>query len=246
MKKIVLIVLSIFALNANAQDAAAPATENPLKVEAEVGIVSSEGNTKSSSYLAKNNTSYKFETFLAKFNASYLSNESTDNATDVTTSYEKWDLGLRLEKELTEKISAYIGQNMESDKKAGIDRRYNTDIGGKYQIVKHETYYTFAELGYRMTKEEYVGGADEDFDFLRAYIESEKKWTPTFSSKLWVEYLPNLDESEDYNVNGEASINAALDNVFSIKTAYLVKYDNMPAAEYKTDSLFSTSLIAKF
>jgi len=63
---------------------------------------------------------------------------------------------------------------------------------------------------------------------------------------LWVEYLPNLDESEDYSLNGEASINAAIDNTFSVKTAYLVKYDNVPAAEYRTDSLFSTSLIAKF
>ncbi len=246
MKKLILITLSLFAMNAHGQDAAAPAEEKPLKVEAEVGIVSSEGNTKSSSYLLKEVTSYRFDTYAVKFNGSYLSNESRDNDTDETTSYEKWDLGIRLERDITQKISAFIGQNMESDKKAGVDRKYNTDIGGKYYIAKSEGYYTFAEAGYRLTKEEYVAGGNEDFNFLRAYIESEKKWTPTFSSKFWIEYLPNLDESEDYNLNGEASINAAINTSFSVKTAYLVKYDNVPAAEYRTDSLFSTSLIAKF
>lgn len=246
MKKLVLITLSLFAITTKAQDTAAPAEEKPLKVEAEAGIVSSEGNTKSSSYLIKNMTSYRLDAYLAKFTGNYLSNESKNNDTNAITSYEKWDLGLRFERDLTEKLAAYLGQNMESDKKAGIDRKYNTDIGGKYYVAKKEGYYTFAELGYRLTKEEYVSGEDEDFSFVRAYVESEKKWTPTFSSKLWVEYLPNLDESEDFNLNGEASINAALDNIFSIKTAYLVKYDNVPAAEYRTDSLFSTSLIAKF
>jgi len=138
MKKLVLITLSLFAMKANAQDATA--AEKPLKVEAEAGIVSSEGNTKSSSYLLKDVTSYRFDAYLTKFTGSYLSNESRDNDTDVTTSYEKWDLGLRLERDITEKIGAYIGQNMESDKKAGIDRKYNTDIGAKYSIAKSEGY----------------------------------------------------------------------------------------------------------
>ncbi|MES2769216.1 MAG: DUF481 domain-containing protein [Bdellovibrionota bacterium] len=248
MKNIILIALSlfIFSVGAYAQDAAAPVDEKPWKAEAEAGIVSSNGNTRSSSYLIKNITSYKFDAYLAKLNGSYLSNESRDNATNTTTSYEKWDVGLRIERDLSEKLGIFLGQNIESDKKAGIDRRFNSDLGAKYYVAKKEDYYTFTELGYRYTTEEYITGVDKNFDFIRAYIESEKKWTPTFSSKLWVEYLPNLDETDDYNVNGEASINASLDSTFSIKTAYLVKYDNMPAAAHKTDSLFSTALIAKF
>lgn len=246
MKKFILITFALVsvAFSAKAQDAA---TEpRAWSADAEAGIVSSNGNTRSSSYLLKGNSSYKFDMFLTKLNGSYLRNESRDNATNVTTDYEKWDIGLRLERVITEKVSAFLGHSLESDKKAGIDLRNNTDIGAKYFIVKHETYYTFAEAGYRYTTEEYVAGGDEDFNYLRAYIESEKKWTPTFSNKLWVEYLPNLDETDDYNVNAEASVNAAIDSMFSIKTAYLVKYDNVPAATHKTDSLFSTSLIAKF
>ena len=241
MKKLILITLSLVSIAAKAQDA-----EKPWKAEAEAGIVASEGNTKSSSYLIKNITSYSFDAYIAKLNGSYLSNESRDNATNTTSSYEKWDIGLRLERDLTEKLGIFLAQNVESDKKAGIDRRFNTDVGAKYYVAKREGYYTFAELGYRYTTEEYTAGSEKSYDFIRAYIESEKKWTPTFTSKLWVEYLPNLDESEDYSVNGEASVNAALDNTFSIKTAYLVKYDNLPSAPYRTDSLFSTSLIAKF
>lgn len=234
--------IAMISLPLKAQDAA----EGPFKADAEAGLVSSNGNTRSESYLTKGNLSYELDAYLVKVLGTYLRNKSRDNATNAITENEKWDIGLRLEREVSDRLSVYLGQNMESDKLAGIDRRYNSDAGLKYMIAKAEGYYTFAEAGYRYTTEEYLDGTDENFNFLRAYLETEKKWTPTFSSKMWVEYLPNLDKSEDYNVNAEASVNAALDSRFSIKTAYLVKYDNMPAALHKTDSLFSTSLIAKF
>src|SRR5690606_6267067 len=127
-----------------------------------------------------------------------------------------WNAELKLERELSSRFSAFIAQGAESDKEAGIDRRYNSDIGGKYYIAKKEGYYTFAELGYRYSTEEYIVGTEESYDIIRAYIESEKIWTPALSSKFWVEYLPKLDDSDDYNINSELSVQARLDSIFSI------------------------------
>ena len=247
MLKTLSLLILFLTPNVFAQEATTPEAK-PYAVEAEAGIVSSNGNTRSESYLLKNITSYKLDAYLAKLSGSYLRNKTRDDVNSTTSDFEKWDLGLRLERELSERFSIYLGQSMEGDRKSGIERRYNSDIGGKYFIAKKEGYYTFAELGYRYTTEQYADTtlADKNFDYIRAYIESEKKWNSTLSTKLWVEYLPSLDNSDDYNVNGELSVNAALDNIFSIKTAYLAKYDNLPAAIHKTDSLFSTSLIAKF
>ncbi len=222
-------------------------SERPWTQETEAGLVSATGNTRSQSYLIKNSSSYKFDKFLAKLNGSYLSNETSDNTTNVTTANEKWDAELKLERELSNRFSTFVAQGAESDKESGIDRRYNSDIGGKYYIARSEGYYTFAELGYRYSTEEYVAAiANESFDIVRAYIESQKSWSPTLSSKFWIEYLPKLNDSDDFNINSELSVQARLDNVFSVKTAYLVKFDNIPAAIYKTDTLFSTALIAKF
>lgn len=245
MRKSIIISFALLALSlgANAQEATA---EKPLAFEAEVGIVAANGNTKSESYLGKGGVAYKFDAYLAKLTGSYLKNESHDYKVNTVTNYEKWDVGVRFEREITTKFSVYVGQNAESDKDAGAIRRYNTDVGGKYFIAKKEDYYTFTELGYRFASEEYTDGTDAEIHFARLYVESEKFWKPTLSTKLWAEYLPNVEDSEDYGVNGEFSVNAALDNVFSIKTAYLAKYTNLPVTPYRTDTLFSTSLIAKF
>jgi putative salt-induced outer membrane protein YdiY len=49
-------------------------------------------------------------------------------------------------------------------------------------------------------------------------------------------------------MNSELSISAALNNVFSMKTGYLLRYDNLPnpGAFAKTDTLLTTALVAKF
>jgi len=66
--------------------------------------------------------------------------------------------------------------------------------------------------------------------------------------KVWAEYLPNLTLSQGYQANGEFSLNATLSSILSLKTAYLLKYNNTPpapATQY-LDRLLTTSLVAKF
>jgi putative salt-induced outer membrane protein len=216
--------------------------------ESELGIVSSQGNTTASSYLLKQTTSSTQDKLTEKIKGNYFKNTATDNTTGTETNFERWDAMVRLDYQLSDPLGIFVAQGAESDKASGIYRRYNSDVGSKYYFLKREDAYLLGELGYRYTHEEYTESGSDEFNFIRAYLETEKKWTPTFSTKLWVEYLPNLDRGTDYHVNGEASVNAAINNVFSIKTAYLAKYTNEPPppAIHRTDSLFSTSLIAKF
>jgi putative salt-induced outer membrane protein len=75
-----------------------------------------------------------------------------------------------------------------------------------------------------------------------------RAWTKTFSTKYWVEFLPNLSDSAGYRLNTELSGNAALSEIFSIKLGYLIRYNNTPpaGAAKQTDSTFTTALVAKF
>ena len=110
------------------------------------------------------------------------------------------------------------------------------------------------EAGYRYTVEKLTvaedgtGGEDQDFSKLRFYYEIDKKVTKTFSYKFWTEYLPNLDEPEDYIITFEPSIAVVLDDTFSLKVAYKGIYDNQPNIEGNEylDYTQTTSLIAKF
>ena len=82
----------------------------------------------------------------------------------------------------------------------------------------------------------------------RAYSEWEMKWNSNFTSNYWIEYLPNISDYNDWQLNTELSISAMASNIFSLKTSVLVRYDHFPAPGilYKTDTLFTTALVAKF
>ena len=157
-------------------------------------------------------------------------------------------MGLRYERELTERFAVFVAQNMESDVFAGYIQKYSSDVGGKYHIFKTEEQKWFVEAGYRFTRENRLNGQHLNFNYGRVYTEAERQWNKSFSTKLWVECLPNFTVSEDWQINTEASITAMLNEIFSIKTAYLLRFDNQPApgATRKTDSTFTTSLVAKF
>lgn len=211
--------------------------------ESEVGIAIASGNTNSKNINAKQANSAQIDLYLAKFNARYLNAESNG-----VESARYLFGGLRLERELSSRFSLYLAQGFENDKFAGYDLRHSSDLGGKYFIYKEETYTWVTELGYRYTNEKRINGTHVFQNSIRTFTEAEKKFNASVSAKYFAEYLPNLKESKDYQFNTELSVSAALNSTFSIKTAYLLRFDNLPApgTSTKTDRLFTTALVAKF
>ncbi len=211
--------------------------------ESEAGIAVASGNTKSKNYNVKQANAYKFDANVLKFDARFLNSYSNN---DESARYIFG--GLRYERELNERFSLFVAQGFESDKFAGYHLRHSSDIGVKYNIIKEETFYWLAEAGYRYTNEKLNDGSHKYKNSVRAYTETEKKWNPGVSTKYYLEYLPNVKEGKDYQINTELSVSAALTSIFSIKSAYLLRYDHLPAATAttKTDTLLTTALVAKF
>ncbi len=222
---------------------AVEAVDSKITNESEAGIAVASGNTKSKNYNVKQANAYKFDSNVLKFDARFLNSFSND-----IESARYLFGGLRYERVLNDKFSIYLAEGFESDKFAGYHLRHLNDVGGKYNIIKEEMFYWLAEAGYRYTIEKFNNGTHDYKNSLRAYTELEKKWNPSVSTKYFVEYVPNIDESKDYQINTELSVSAALTSVFSIKSAYLLRYDHMPAptSTTKTDTLLTTALVAKF
>lgn len=211
--------------------------------ESEAGIAVASGNTDSKTYNIKQMNSYKFDANLLKLEARFLNTFSND------VESARYILGsLRYERALSEHFSLFVSEGLESDKFAGYKFRHNNDIGAKYFIYKIENFNWFAEAGYRYVNEKLNSGVHDYKNTLRAYTETEKKWTETVSTKYFIEYLPNLKEGKDYQINTELSVAAAISSIFSIKTAYLLRYDHLPApgTTNTTDTLLTTALVAKF
>ncbi|MGZ3655180.1 MAG: DUF481 domain-containing protein [Bdellovibrionota bacterium] len=212
--------------------------------DAEAGIVSTTGNSRSQSYSAKDKTTYKYDADSYVFNGSYLQSQANG-----TQNAQNWLVGLRYERALSEKFSLFLAQDVQGDKFAGILQRYDSDLGGKYYFVKKEKdLIAFSEAGYRYTNEHTVTGTTTGYQKARVYAEGEKYWSPTVSSKLSVEYIPNFTVSQNWLFNTEASLSAALNSTFSLKAAYLVRYNNAPPVitAVKGDTTLTTALAAKF
>ncbi|MES3038341.1 MAG: DUF481 domain-containing protein [Bdellovibrionota bacterium] len=216
----------------------------PWAHESEASIVKVDGNTTSDSYSAKQKTSYRFDLNIISASGRYLQTKASGSETA-----KQWDATLRYERELSDLWSLFIQHGAESDPYAGYVQRDNSDIGGKYYLIKTDPETLFSELGVRSTKT--ISSVSNNVDYstsCRLYIEYSKKINESVSGKFWVEYLPNFKDSDAYLVNYEPSVSVMMNQVFSLKIAYLVKYHNLTltAAEKKEDTTFTTALVAKF
>lgn len=240
-----LVFVSGLFLSANAfAQATTDVAPLPWTNESELSLVTVSGNTDSESYSGKHKTTYTLDKNLLAANGRYL-----ETKTGGVLSARTWAAGLRYERALTDWWSIYVGYGSESDIFAGYTQRDNADLGAKYFLTKSDTTIWFTELGYRHSKEMPRTTGDEfETNYGRLYTEYTRSFEKTWSFKFWAEYLPNFTTSDAYLANGEASISVMLSQVFSLKSAYLAKYQNVPtvATGKHVDSTFTTALVAKF
>ncbi|MBX2996430.1 MAG: DUF481 domain-containing protein [Bdellovibrionaceae bacterium] len=239
-------VLCLTAMSAKAQSTAAPLVPEPPKQwahESEVALVTSTGNSENESASAKQKTAYSFDNNIVTNSARYLQSKTSGTETS-----RNWDVSLRYERTLSELWGTFIAHLIESDPYSGFIQRNSTDLGAKYTIVKNDVRTWLAEAGGRYAETYTVTGEHDYANLGRVYSEYSQALNETVSFKIWAEYLPNFNESEAYLANGEASMTSILSKVFSLKLSYLAKYQNLPAVAgaKTTDTVFTTSLVAKF
>jgi putative salt-induced outer membrane protein YdiY len=214
-----------------------------LSNESELGIASANGNTKTQTYNFKQANDYKVDKNELGFRSRYL-----DSKANETRTARYFMAGVKFAHDLSEKTNMFIGETFEKDRFAKIDERFITDVGGKYRFIESDTTKFFSELGYRYMHENRIDGTSVYGSYVRLYTEWERKWNANFSTKYGLELLPNISEEDDWQANTELSMSAILTDMLSIKTGFLLRHDNLPApgVAYKTDTLFTTSLVAKF
>ncbi|MBV2169079.1 MAG: DUF481 domain-containing protein [Bdellovibrio sp.] len=214
----------------------------PLSGEAEAGGVIVSGNNNSESYNAKAKTVFTQDKNVYTASGRYLKTDSNG-----VESARNWEAGVRYERELTDYFGVFVGQKAESDIYNGYIQRDSTDAGLKYSLIKSDDMNWFLEAGYRYQKTlPTVGGTTHD-NLGRLFSEFNKSMDKTLSFRYWAEYLPNFTNTDAYLVNTEASLNVMLNSVFSLKLAYLLQYQNLPAAGGKYSTTTSTmNLVAKF
>ncbi|MBT7609758.1 MAG: DUF481 domain-containing protein [Bacteriovoracaceae bacterium] len=234
MRLILFFLLSFIIFSANAE----------FKSEDSASITLTGGNTEFESYALKSLNTFKKDKRSYKLNGGYNYGESSK-----VRSSENWNIELRYDYALSDHNSLYLGEVAEADRFSGIRRRYNTDLGFKYTFIKSDHIHFLAELGYRYSIEQNI---DQTIALLkdskgRVYLEGSKTLKSNIKGKFWLEYLPNFSRSQDYLINLEPSLLISLTSVFSMKTAYLWKYNNGPSVGTgKHDYNYTLTLISNF
>ena len=226
--------------------------EGNFSHESQLTMIVVGGNSQSDTYNAKTINGYKFSDYKATFGGHYTLGSSTVNETS-TVSVRNWDLNLRFDRNLSEKMSLFLGETVNGNKFAGYETRYNTDFGVSYSVIKTDKTTLKGDLGYRYSVEELefkptVGDKTNKSHQARLYAENTNKHTPTLSTKFTVEYVPNFTETDDWQLNVSPSLIMQMSSLLSLKLGYEGKYDNKTAEEThrKFDFNYTTTLIAKF
>jgi putative salt-induced outer membrane protein YdiY len=131
---------------------------------------------------------------------------------------------------------------------ADIKYRLTLSPGIGYYFVTNKTWDFCAEAGPGYIKEQ-LDGRSENFSIMRMAEKAHYNISPIAKAWETVELLPQLDRFDNYVINFEAGIDAALtkDKKLSLRTVLKDSYNNEPAAgRLKNDLQIITGLAFKF
>lgn len=168
--------------------------------------------------------------------------------TDGATTTSLWRSSLHGDLDLTEHVGAFVLIAWERNTFAGITRRLEETLGSTFQLIHRARTTLEAQLGLSLIQQKTTAGlVDDNFAAGRSTLSFKQ----TFASKSFVqqrvEFLPNLNDSNDYRINSESSLVAPLSGSIALKASYVVRFDNQPEPTFeKTDRLLTTGLQITF
>ena len=202
-----------------------PATE----FSGDLGLVAVSGNTTVSTF----NVNEKLIRRIARWEFKQDVG-SVYGKTDGVESSNLIRAGIRADYSLAEHFALYALTAYDRNKFAGIKARYAEGVGGVAKIIANDVDQLNVEAGYQLTQQKNLTGpnptidADRNFSSLRVAT----SWKHAFSKAAYfseaTEYLPNLEENEDYRINSETAVAAPLSSHVGMKLSYIVRFANAP------------------
>lgn len=233
-----LIVLGAGAVSA--QDA-----PKPVSFTGDLGFVNTAGNTSVTTLsVADKLVARTGKVVLTQlFGLIYGKNEGEENANSIL-------FRGRMDYPLSGKLSVYGFGGYERNKFAGIARRFDEGAGLAYQLWKDPKNELGVEAGLGQVQESrYLAGTSgatgkNNFTSARAAAAYKHLFSKTAYFSQSAEFLPNLENSEDYRINSESALVAPISSHVALKMSYVIKYNALPpsAGLEKTDRWFTTGV----
>jgi putative salt-induced outer membrane protein len=218
------------------------AAQKPWKNEAELSVVSSNGNTRSDSSSGKDTFVYKWTKTTMELIAGGMGAKSSGQ-----TIAERYFASEKLSYALSDRNYTYEKVAWDKDRFAGIKNRYDGTVGFGREVMKRTNDLMIAELGTGFTSEERYNQNSNDFQSGRAYVKYTRTLSPTANFSQDADYLQNFENPDDFRAKTETALTAALSSHFSLKLAYVWKHVGTPPTGFgRNDTITSVSLIATY
>ena len=209
--------------------------------DTEVGYVETTGNSKSASANVSSEYNKKWKRAILTLRGTHISASQND-----ITNAESYSLSEKVDVPLNLRFYLYQLLGWEKDRFAGIDYRYNIQLGGGYKILDTEKNRLSGEVGNDYTIEKYTSGDDESFGSLKGYLKYVYSFSEHAKFSQEGEILYNLERSDDTRVNSITALSASLSANLALKISYTIKYDKSPAPGFKkTDTILTSSIILR-
>jgi putative salt-induced outer membrane protein YdiY len=129
------------------------------------------------------------------------------------------------------------------DAVADLDYRLTLSPGVGYYFIKNKTTFLRGEVGPGFVYEK-LGGETDSYATLRVAERFEHTFTE--HAKMWqsLEWLPQVDDFNNYVINAEVGLDTAITKKLSLRTFLQDTFDNEPAPGRKKNDLKLVSALA--
>lgn len=160
---------------------------------------------------------------------------------EVETTMENYQGKLRYDRFVSDRLSLFLSLSGRRDRFQGLAARVNLDPGFAYYFIVEEKQRLWGELGYDLqydvrTNDAIVLAAAEGTDLektntrhsARGFLGYHVNVNENVSFDTGAELLVAIPSTENWRLNWDTSITAALDTRFSLGASFNLRYDNNP------------------
>ncbi len=126
---------------------------------------------------------------------------------------------------------------------AGIARRFEESAGLAAKLLARDRDEWSLELGLGLTQQKGTDSSNVTFASARSATLFKHHFSKTAYFQQGVEFLPNLETSTDYRITSESALVAPISAHIAMKVAYVVRFDNLPeTGRAKEDRILTSGL----
>jgi putative salt-induced outer membrane protein YdiY len=214
---------------------------NKWQSSAGLGLTLTRGNSDTLLFTADAQTAKKFTTDELSFGASISYGEQSDvKNNEAMKAYGQWN------HLFTERFYGYVRAEGLHDAIADVEYRVTLSPGVGYYFIKEPNMTLSVEGGPAVIFEK-QGSVEKTYMTARVAEKGEYKFND--KARIWemVEFLPQVDNLDNYIVNAELGVESSLTKRSALRAVLQDTYDNQPApGRKKNDLKLVTSVVVKF